>query len=158
MTSAIAILERLLENRSENSKEHILETASPRLTDVENRMDHSFDALVKEISTIFGVPDFANSKLTGQEKVQNILPKWSEGTARNGGVLKTMRLSYWKRDEETFYIALRTECDTRNDRNLYYDLVLGARRRTPGSTPKVEKLRNAKEHWLSRFIPFFTGR
>ena len=158
MTSAVAILERLLDDQAQNSKEHVVETASPHVANVEDRMDLAFDTLVQEITSTYGVPDFANSRSTGEEKIQSVLPKWSEGTARVQGDVKTMRLSYWKRPEGTFYIVLRTEFDPKKNRNSYYDLSLGARRKSTESMPKVDRLRNTKEHWLNKVIPFFTGR
>ncbi len=158
MTSAVAILERLLDDQAQNSKEHVMETASPHLSNVEDRMDKTFDSMVKEISEAFGVPDFANSRPTGEEKMQSVLPKWSDGTPKSGGSPKTMRLSYWKRPEGTFYIVLRTEFDPKKERNVHYDLSLGARRKSPEATPRVDRLRNTKEHWFNKVLPFFTGR
>jgi hypothetical protein len=69
-----------------------------------------------------------------------------------------MRLSYWKRPEGTFYIVLRTEFDPKKERNVHYDLSLGARRKSPEAMPRVDRLRNTKEHWFNKVLPFFTGR
>ena len=86
MTSAVAILERLLDN-DVAQKEHILETFSPHLGDLQARMNTTFDKLVGECSAVLGPADF-DSAPTAMDKVKTTLPTWSAGEPKMGAVLK----------------------------------------------------------------------
>lgn len=172
--SAILILERLLDDESVNSKEHLLETASPNLSNVEDRLNTTFDQLVHEISTAWGRPQFNSrvsldsSKVEIQEtesegaegegakkQLNSVVPSWSNGTARNAGMPKALRLSYWKRPDALSYIVLRTELDLKkNNRPMHYDIVLGSRRRSQESSRAVKQLRQTEEHWMSKVVAF----
>jgi hypothetical protein len=157
MNSAVAIFERLLSG-DDQQKEHVLETASPHLSDAQGKLFAQVDKMVGEIGAVFGAPDFSATP-TPEDKVKTSLPSWSVGTPKNGGTVQTLRLVYWKRPESTFYIVVRTETHPQKDKKMYYDLVLGAKRRNPeAALPKVDRLRNTKEHWLNKVLPFFTGR
>ncbi len=158
MTSAVAILERLLDNEA-TQKEHTLETFSPHLGDLQSRMNDTFDKLIGECNAVFGPADF-NCAPTVGDKVKTTLPSWSAGAPKQGGSLQTVRLSYWKRPDSLYYIALRTEIHPQKDKPMYYDLLLGAKRRKEElrESVKMDKLRNTKPHWISKVLPFFTGR
>lgn len=67
MTNAITIIERLLGESSVQSNEHIIETASRHVSNVERRFSESFDLLVKEISGVWGSPQF-NSTVPGEDE------------------------------------------------------------------------------------------
>jgi hypothetical protein len=157
MHSAVAILERLLDSDA-TQKEHTLETFSPHLGDLQTRMGDTFDKLIGELSAVFGQPDFSSNP--GTDKVRQSMPGWSAGSAKNGGALQTLRLTYWKRPDSLYYIALRTEIHPQKEKPMYYDLVLGAKRRKEEirESVNVDKLRNTKQHWISKVLPFFTGR
>ncbi|HEY9684422.1 MAG TPA: hypothetical protein V6C86_22770 [Oculatellaceae cyanobacterium] len=157
MTSAVAILERLLDSDA-TQKEHILETFSPHLGDLQTRMGDTFEKLIGECTAVFGPADFNCNP--GADKVRQTLPSWSAGTAKNGGNLQTLRLAYWKRPDSLYYIALRTEIHPQKEKSMYYDLILGAKRRKEEirESMNMDKLRNTKQHWISKVLPFFTGR
>lgn len=157
-SSALAILERLLENDVQQ-KEHVLETFSPHLGDLQARMGETFEKLVSECSTVLGPADF-NCAPSKEDKVKTTMPVWSIGAPRAGGSLQTLRLTYWKRPDSFFYIALRTEIHPQKDKPMHYDLLLGARRRKEEvrDNLKMDRLRNTKTHWISKVLPFFTGR
>ena len=57
--SAVTILEKLLgSEQSVTSKEHVLDSASRHVSNVESRFIESFDKLVREISSTWGQPQF----------------------------------------------------------------------------------------------------
>src|SRR5580658_7550802 len=147
MSSAIAVLEKLLGDETVASKEHLMETASPHISNAQQRFEQSFDNLVREISTIWGDPEF-NSQITKgddellpapseepaegeqaepverkERNLSTVVPAWSRGTARSGGTPKALRLAHWKRPDGLMYVVLRTEIDAKKDRPLYFDLV-----------------------------------
>jgi hypothetical protein len=165
MSSLVAILEKLISDESVPFKEHILETASRHVTDAEKRFDDKFDNLVREISTVMGEPEF-NSHIrkevteapgpTGEQKksLPTVVPPWCQGTARSGGVPKPLRFAHWKKPEGVLYVILRTEIEPAKERPLYYDLVLGARRRKPDVDKTTEKLRRQEETLMSKFVAF----
>lgn len=174
MSSAIAILEKLLEDETVSFKEHVLETASTHVSNVQQRFESSFDSYVRDISAIWGEPEF-NSQIrkepnepppepsaeeepsdNGEHKkkpLSTVVPNWCKGTARNGGEPKALRLAHWKKPDGLMYIVLRTEVDPKkNDRPIYYDLVLGARRRKQEVDKGTVKLRQTKEHWMAGVV------
>ncbi|HEY9776889.1 MAG TPA: hypothetical protein V6C81_24205 [Planktothrix sp.] len=180
MSSAIAVLEKLLNDESVNNKEHLLETASPHILNAEQRFEQSFDTIVREISTIWGDPEFNSQIKKGDDELlpapgeeeeapegeqpqeaaerkernlSTVVPAWSRGTARSGGQIKALRLAHWKRPDGLMYIVLRTELDPKkNDRPLYYDLILGARRRKQEVDRGSERLRQTEENWKSQVV------
>jgi hypothetical protein len=158
MTSAVAILERLLDGDIAQ-KEHTLETFSPHLSDLHTRINSTFDKLVGECEAVFGPADLNSPPVDG-EKSKTPFPGWSAGTARNGGAIQTLRLAYWKRPDSFYYIGLRTEIHPQKEKPMYFDLVVGARRRKEElrDSASMDKLRNSKQHWISKVLPFFTGR
>jgi hypothetical protein len=83
------------------------------------------------------------------------MPSWvMGGKAAADSTSKVLRLSYWKREAGISYVILRMELDSK-DRPKYYDLVLGARRRTKGEPVKIGKLRNTDTSfigWLKRLV------
>lgn len=130
----------LLDDPKLNSREHVLETASYHVSNVKEQFSNQFERLVTEISSTWGHPVFTCT-LDDEKKIAP--PKWSIGEARDGGVPRTLKLTYWKRDGRIDYIALRTEIDEEKERNLYYEIVIGARRRT-GDSVKIEAIRHSK--------------
>jgi hypothetical protein len=158
MNSAVSIFERLLQDQAAQ-KEHILETFSPHLSDLENRMTDKFDNLVSECIVIYGNADFSSTPRPS-DKVKTSLPHWSLGSPRNGGTLQTLKLAYWKRPESINYLALRSEIHPTKDKPMHFDLVLGARRRREDAldSGKIDKLRNAKNHWFRDFLGWLAGR
>ena len=160
MSSAIAILEHLLDDESLNSKEHIIETASPKLSNVEGRLQQTFDTMVRDISTIWGDPQF-NNRITSNEedKVGNVVPTWSKGTARSGGEPMVLRLAYWKRPGLTCYVQLRTELDKTKDpaSPMFYDLVFGSRRRSPDKTQSVQNMKQVETNKMTELTKAANG-
>lgn len=175
MSSPIAIFERLLNDEATNFKEHVLETASPSIANVRERLEQSFEKIVCEISTIWGDPSYAGRIQGKEEKVEpegspaaqrkkltNVIPPWCKGTARSGGEPLALRITYWKRPDNISYIVLRTEVDSqRNNKPLHYDVVLGSRRRNQEPGRESARLRQSREHpaiQLMTFLrKFFTG-
>jgi hypothetical protein len=154
MGSALVILDRLLDQASvSESKEHVLEQASYAVSDVQQRLLTNFEGLVQEISGDLGQPEF-NASTDSQER-SNPMPSWvMGGKAAADSTSKVLRLSYWKREAGISYVILRMELDSK-DRPKYYDLVLGARRRTKGEPVKIGKLRNTDTSfigWLKRLV------
>jgi len=111
MTNAITIIERLLAESKVQSNEHVIETASRHVSNVERRFSESFDLLVKEICGVWGSPQF-NSTVPGMDdpaeeeeeesqeeqatstggtgeqgerkkkKLRNVVPPWSNGKSK----------------------------------------------------------------------------
>lgn len=166
MTSVVAILEKLLDDKTVTFKEHVLETASRHVSDAQTRFEQKFDALVREIGTIWGEPEF-NSQIRQEPDVaqtssdeqkkplSTVVPPWCQGTPRNGGRTKALRLAHWKNSDGIMYVVLRTELDLEKDRPLYYDLILGARRRKPEMDKNTVKLRQTEKTWQAYVVDFF---
>jgi len=172
-SSAVSILDRLLDEESVSSKEHTLETASPRIANVQDRFSHTFDEIVKEISVSWGRPTFNNSvagdtasnaeeMLAGEgdrKPLANVVPSWSNGKPKNGGECKAVRLCYWKRNDAINYVVFRIESEKASSKPMNYELVLGARRRDrEAQTRSMDKIRGQKEHWLTGVLNFLLGR
>jgi hypothetical protein len=178
MSSAIAILEKLLEDDTVTFKEHLLETASRHVDNAQQRFENTFDGIVRDISTIWGAPEFnshirkepnqmpdpepppADSQDSTQEKkpkkpLSTVVPSWCQGTARSGGTPKALRMAHWKKPDGLVYIVLRTEIDAKKDIPLYYDLILGARRRKQEVGQHTENLRHQKENWMQHVVTAF---
>jgi hypothetical protein len=173
MSSAIAILEKLLADETVTAKEHLLETASPHISNAQQRFEQTFDSIVRDISTIWGDPEFNSSIKKGEDELlpapgeeseqpengekkernlSTVVPPWCKGAPRSGGTPVALRLAHWKKPDGLMYVVLRTEIDPKKDRPLYYDLVLGARRRKQEVDRGTEKLRQSKEDWKSHVV------
>lgn len=152
-SSALIILDRLLEQSGiSDSKEHVLEQASYAIDNVQQRMLSKFEGLVQEIGNELGIPEF-NASTDGSEG-KNPMPAWVTGSKVQDSSQKVLRISYWKRENGISYVILRTELDSK-DRPKYYDLVLGARRRTKTEPIKIGKLRTTDTSflgWIKRLI------
>jgi len=185
--SAVALLEKLLDDQSVTSKEHVLDTASRHVSDVENRFIASYESLVNEITRTWGLPQFNSTmedesqisqeeeeeeepaeqqQTTGtgvpgerkRKKLRNVVPPWAKGIASSGGDIKAIRLCYWKRPTCIGYVVLRKEIDTKRGIALMYMIALGVRKRGPEKGRTVEKLRHSKEdHWLITPVKNFLG-
>jgi hypothetical protein len=154
MSSSLIILDRLLEQAGiSESKEHVLEQASYAVSDVQKRLLVKFEELVAELSGELGNPEFNASTDNQPEGGKNPMPAWVIGGKAQDASQKVLRMSYWKRDGGISYILLRMEMDAK-DRPKYYDLVLGARRRSKsGEKVKIGRLRNTDTSfvgWLKR--------
>jgi hypothetical protein len=158
MGSTIVILDRLLDQAgTSESKEHVLEQASYAVDNVQQRLLGNFEGLVEEITTELGKPEFnASTVATGEEKA-NPMPSWVVGAKANDASKKILRLSYWKRDSGISYVILRMEVDSK-DRPKYYDLVLGARRRTKSDTGAITKMRSTDTSFLGWVKRMFAGK
>ena len=182
MSSALVILEHLLDDESIESKEHVIETISPRIANVQTRISDNFDELVQEISTKWGAAQYNNTigsdsdkepaeppaadgadgegqETTSKRKaVKRQVPPWSHGVATKGVDAKALRLSYWKRPNCLGYVVLRTELDDKKQ-PVNYALILGARRRTPDTGRSVDKLRQAQSiPWYTQIFGWLTKR
>lgn len=157
MGSTVVILDRLLDQAgTSESKEHVLEQASYAVSDVHQRLLSNFEALVEEISTDLGTPEFNASTDGGGDK-SNPMPSWVMGGKQAADTSKkVLRLSYWKRDSGISYVVLRMELDSK-DRPKYYDLVLGARRRTKGEPVKIDRLRHTDTSFVGWLKRMFAG-
>jgi len=178
MSSSIAILEKLLEDDTVTFKEHLLETASRHVDNAEQRFENTFDGIVRDISAIWGAPEFNSQirkepnqlpdpeppaadspdspeKKAPKKPLSTVVPSWCQGTARSGGKPKALRLAHWKKPDGLLYVVLRTEIDAKKDIPLYYDLILGARRRKQEVDQTTEKLRHQKETWFHHVVTAF---
>jgi hypothetical protein len=164
MTSAIALLEKLLEDDTVSFKEHVIESSSRHVE--QERCEQSFNNVVREITAIWNEPEFnsqirkqSEEKLTASGEYKKVLatvvPPWCQGMPKHGGIPKALRLAHWKRPEGILYVVLRTEIDAEKNRPLYYDLVLGARRRSPDVGRTTVKLRQTKKTWMAHVVEFF---
>ncbi len=152
--STVILLDRLLEQAGiSESKEHVLEQASYAISNVQERLLGQFEVLVSEISQEIGQPEFnASTAEAGEGK--NPMPAWVMGGTAADASRKVLRLSYWKRENGISYVILRTELDAKS-RPKYYDLVIGARRRTKGARITVNKMRTTDTSfmgWLKRLM------
>ncbi len=187
MTNAITIIERLLGESSIQSNEHIIETASRHVSNVERRFSESFDLLVKEIGSVWGRPQF-NSTVPGMDepeeeeeesieeqsttgggtaepgerkkkKLRNVVPPWSNGKSKTpGGKCKALRLAYWRRTTMVAYVVLRAEFDTEKNVPITYDLILGARRRGQEQSKSFQQLKQTNKGWFRPFINWLFGK
>jgi hypothetical protein len=157
MSSTLTILDRLLDQAGiSESKEHVLEQASYAVSDVQKRLLEKFEQVVTELSDELGQPEF-NASTEVQEGGKNPMPGWVMGGKAADASQKVLRLSYWKRETGISYVILRTELDAK-DRPKYYDLVLGARRRSnKGEKVQIGRLRNTDTSfvgWIKRILTF----
>lgn len=154
MTTHTTILDRLLDEAPNTTcREHVLEQASYAVDNVQQKFVGKFEALVSEISTDWGQPEF-NASTSSTEEGKNPIPAWVTGSRQGESAQKVLRLSYWKRANGISYVLLRLELDSK-DRPNYYDLVLGARRKNRTEAVKVDKLRNTDPSfvgWLKRLV------
>ncbi|CAN5229387.1 hypothetical protein BH10CYA1_BH10CYA1_07930 [soil metagenome] len=188
MTNAITIIERLLGESSIQSNEHVIETASRHVSNVERRFSESFDLLVKEIGAVWGRPQF-NSTVPGMDepeeeeeeesveepstsiggtgeqgerkkkKLRNVVPPWSNGKSKTpGGKCQALRLAYWRRTTMVAYVVLRAEFDTEKNVPITYDLILGARRRGQEQSKSFQQLKQTEKGWLRPFINWLFGK
>jgi hypothetical protein len=188
MTNAITIIERLLGASSVQSNEHVIETASRHVSNVERRFSESFDLLVKEISSVWGSPQF-NSTVPGiddpaeeeeeesqeeqsttaggtgdqgerkKKKLRNVVPPWSNGKSKTpGGKCKALRLAYWRRTTMVAYVVLRAEFDAEKNVPITYDLILGARRRGQEQSKSFQQLKQTNKGWFRPFINWLFGK
>lgn len=157
MGSTLVILDRLLDQAgTSESKEHVLEQASYAVDNVQQRLLGNFETLVQEISSEIGKPEFNASTVDSEEK-SNPMPSWVVGSKANDASKKILRLSYWKRESGISYVILRMEVDSK-DRPKYYDLVLGARRRTKSDTGKITKMRSTDTSFLGWVKRMFSAK
>ncbi len=85
MTNAIAIIERLLGAESVQSNEHVIETASRHVSNVESRFSDSFDLLVREISSTWGLPQFNSTVPSTGDEVEEEEEDRDQQATTNGG-------------------------------------------------------------------------
>ncbi|MBS2002194.1 MAG: hypothetical protein U0103_00545 [Candidatus Obscuribacterales bacterium] len=187
MTNAITIIERLLGESSVQSNEHVIETASRHVSNVERRFSESFDLLVKEITNVWGKPQF-NSTVPGMDdpveeeeeeeesaeeqsttqggdavrkkkKLRNVVPPWSNGKSKTPGcTCKALRLAYWRRTTMVAYVVLRAEFDKEKNVAITYDLCLGARRRGQEQSKSFQQLKHTNKGWFRPFINWLFGK
>lgn len=164
MSRTISLLEGLLSDESVSAKEHVMETASQHVSNVQERLDGNFETIVRELTVAWGDPEFNTyvevevppEKPGDETKIKkNIVPSWSNGTAKNGGDPKALRLCYWRRDGNTFYVVTRVEMDKERDRPLYYEVAIGARKKA--DMKGNERLRHAKPSVWETIRSWFTG-
>lgn len=143
--SVVALMERMLDvGTIVPVKEHVLESASRHVADVEDKFNEQYDKLVREATIAWGKPEFNNDM--SHVRLKNVMPSWSDGIARNGGESRAQRLCYWRKDGIIKYIVLRTEVNDK-DTPIYYDLVIGARRK-PIDGIRISSLRHRKTGFL----------
>jgi hypothetical protein len=137
-------MEALLKDPSVSVREHVVESASPHVSNVKQTFEGKFESLVSEIGKEWGHPIF-NSTFDDPDNPKAVAPSWSVGNPKDGGEAKTLKLSYWKRDNIINYILLRTEVDPqKNNKPLYYEIVIGGKRRISEGNIKVDGLRQQK--------------
>ncbi len=139
-------------------EEHVMEQAHYAVENVSEKSLQRFEALVDEISSALGRPEYNASTDSQDKDCKNPMPKWVTGTRHGESSRKIMRLSYWKRENGISYVMLRQELDSK-DRPKYFDLVVGARKRVRSATPKVDKARYQDTSimgWIKRL--FSSGR
>jgi hypothetical protein len=127
--SVVALLQRMLDlDTLVPVREHVLETASPRVANVKDKVTRHFDKIVRQATEAWGKPDF-NNHLTNDARLKTVVPAWSDGNGRNGGEPQALHLCYWRQNGILKYIVLRTEIDLQTGAPMYYDLIVGARRK-----------------------------
>lgn len=144
MSKTVTLMEALLKDPSVSVREHVVESASPHVSNVKQTFEGKFESLVSEIGKEWGHPIF-NSTFDDPDNPKAVAPSWSVGNPKDGGEAKTLKLSYWKRDNIINYILLRTEVDPqKNNKPLYYEIVIGGKRRISEGNIKVDGLRQQK--------------
>ncbi|MCC7528686.1 MAG: hypothetical protein IT342_09200 [Candidatus Melainabacteria bacterium] len=155
MSKTVTLMEALLKDPSVSVREHVVESASPHVSNVKQTFEKQYETLVSEIGKEWGYPIF-NSTFDDPENPKAVAPAWSVGNPKDGGESKTLKLSYWKRDNIINYILLRTEVDPqKNNRPLYYEIVIGGKRRVSEGNVKVDALRQAKPSVWSTIRSWF---
>lgn len=158
MSKTVTLMEALLQDPTVSVREHVVESASPHVSNVKQTFEKQYETLVSEIGKEWGYPIF-NSTFDDPENPKAIAPSWSLGSPKDGGESKTLKLSYWKRENIINYILLRTEVDPdKNNRPLYYEIVIGGKRRISDGHAKVESLRQAKPSVWATVRSWFTWR
>lgn len=143
MSKTCTLIDALLQDPAVSVREHVLENASCHVSNVKQNIEKQYENLVKEIGTEWGYPIF-NSTFDDPDNPKAIAPGWSVGSPKDGGDPKTLKLSYWKRENCINYIVLRTETDPKkNDKPLYYELVIGSKRKLTEHA-RVDKIRQVK--------------
>lgn len=88
MADPITIMERLLAESNVQSNEHVIETASRHVSNVESRFSENFDSLVRDIRSVWGSPQF-NSTVPGmdekEEEEEEVVESAEEQSQTNGG-------------------------------------------------------------------------
>lgn len=144
MSKTVTLMEALLKDPSVSVREHVVESASPHVSNVKQTFEGKFESLVSEIGKEWGHPIF-NSTFDDPDNPKAVAPSWSVGNPKDGGEAKTLKLSYWKRDNIINYILLRTEVDPqKNNKPLYYEIVIGGKRRISEGNIRVDGLRQQK--------------
>ncbi len=144
MSKTVTLMEALLKDPAVSVREHVVESASPHISNAKQTFEGKYETLVSEIGKEWGYPIF-NSTFDDPENPKAVAPAWSVGSPKDGGEAKTLKLSYWKRDNIINYILLRTEVDPqKNNRPLYYEIVIGGKRRISEGNVKVDGLRQQK--------------
>lgn len=184
MSDPVTIIERLLAENNVQANEHVIETASRHVSNVETRFAEAFDAKVKQITNVWGGPQF-NSTVPGlddepeeeeesydeqatssggtgegkKRKLRNVVPPWANGKSKTpGGKCKALRLAYWRRSNLVGYVVLRAEYDTEKNVPITYDLSLGARRRGQEASRSIQHLKQTNQGWFRPFINWLFGK
>ncbi len=127
-----------------DSAEHILDSASRHVTDVDIRTKHSFKNAFDSISIILGKADFNCAVDTQSYKNKDLvsMPSWSSGKALNGDSIKTIKLAYWIKENITYYLVLRHEFADKIQKPIYFNVSIGFRKMNKRNLAGINSLKN----------------
>lgn len=140
--STMLILERLLQDAEEggDSREHVVESASYAVQNVDQKFQNQFDQVVQEISSKCGRPSFGDG--AGQDGVSKIPPpNWLAPQKPANQAHRVLKTTYWKEGGNVTYVQLRFEMDSKQ-RPKTYEILLGAKKTYVREKPTLEVARH----------------
>jgi hypothetical protein len=140
--STLTILERLLKDAEEGGdvREHVVESASYAVQNVDQKFSSQFEQVVQEISSKCGRPSFGDG--AGSDGVSKIPPPSYVAPQRAPNQAhRVLKTSYWKEGGNITYVQLRFEMDNKQ-RPRNYEILLGAKKAVIREKPTLEAARH----------------
>lgn len=145
MSNSVNILNKLAYTAAHSGlQEHLLESASRHVQDVQSKINQSYDNALSEISSAFGTPHFDGSlDFSSADKANNLvkMPSWSAGKPSQGDTIKSVRLAYWINEKLTSYLVLRYEYMEKAESPIYYQLAIGTKQASKELNISIGKLK-----------------
>ncbi len=125
--------------------EHVLETASKHVSEVDRKTKMTFKNTLDSLIYILGKPDYNCSIDTMGYKNKELvsLPTWSKGKPSQGDTSKAVKLAYWVKENVTYYLVLRHEFTDKSNLPIYYNVYLGFRKVNKRNIEGINSLKNA---------------
>lgn len=143
MSTHDKVFERLLRDAVEGAehREHVIESGSYLMQNVEEKFSEQFDKIVAEISSDKGRPTFGDGAGSNGSKIPpppGVLPQ-KTALSQYKKILKT---TLWREENNYIWVQYRIEMDAKQRPNSY-EILLGAKKMVPREQPQLVK---AREH------------